>query len=98
MRLSDIIEDYRKIHATWQGAEHELRDTCDTAIAETAIAKTKSALHMDQLRSEFDHIKPEDIEKKIKESSMADMAIMITNIAQVVPVLGDIWGGNISIL
>jgi hypothetical protein len=47
----------------------------------------KNKLGMDQLKSEFDHLTPENIEAKMKSASMADMVIMVTQLAQVIPIV-----------
>lgn len=48
---------------------------------------------MEQLKSEFDHLKPTDIEAKMKGKSFADMVIIATQLAQLAPIAGDIGGG-----
>ena len=48
---------------------------------------------MEQLRSEFDKITEGDMEARIKNSSFADIMIMITQVAQIIPALGDVLGG-----
>ena len=48
---------------------------------------------MEQLRSEFDKITEGDMEARIKNSSFADIMIMITQVAQIIPTLGDVLGG-----
>jgi hypothetical protein len=42
---------------------------------------------MEQLRSEFDYLDAENIEKKMKEASLADMVIMMTQLATIVPII-----------
>ena len=50
----------------------------------------KDAVGMEGLKSEFDHLKSEDIEKKMKNASLADFVIMGTQLAQIAPILGNI--------
>jgi hypothetical protein len=47
----------------------------------------KNKFGMDQLRSEFDHLSPENIEAKMKNASLADMIIMATQLAQIMPIV-----------
>lgn len=48
---------------------------------------------MNQLKSEFDHLKPDTIEAKMKNASFADMVIMMTQFTQLPPGIGDMIGG-----
>lgn len=48
---------------------------------------------MEQLKSEFDYIEPEQIEKKLKEASLSDLIILLGQLAQLPPVFGDILSG-----
>lgn len=66
------------------------------ALSEDTVARTKNILGMDQLKNRFDHLEPKDIERKIKESSLADLVIMVGQIAQLPPVFGDILTGVVS--
>jgi hypothetical protein len=42
---------------------------------------------MEQLRSEFDHLDAENMDKKMKEASLADMVIMATQLATIAPIV-----------
>ena len=98
VELKTIIDEYLKTSLTWTGAEHEVRDTRAIALADGVIAKTKNGLGMDQLRSEFEHLEVSDIEKKMKEASFSDMVIMCSQLATIVPIVGDIGGGTFDLL
>ena len=51
---------------------------------------------MDQLKSQFDYLEPEDIEKKMKDSSLSDLIIIMGQLAQLPPVFGDMLSGAIE--
>ena len=48
---------------------------------------------MDQIKSEFDYLKPANIEAKVRSATVSDMVIMGTQLAQMAPIVGDIGGG-----
>ncbi|MDD2916640.1 MAG: hypothetical protein PHH70_02210 [Candidatus Gracilibacteria bacterium] len=91
--IVDIVLEYKKSITSFQGTESESREIRATAIADDVFAKAKKGLGMEQLKSEFDHLKPTDIEAKMKGKSFADMVIIATQLAQLAPIAGDIGGG-----
>lgn len=48
---------------------------------------------MNQLKTDFDHLKIDDVEAKMKKASFAEMVMIGTQLAQLYPVAGDIAGG-----
>lgn len=51
---------------------------------------------MEELQSQFDYLEPADIEKKMKDSSLSDLIIIMGQLAQLPPVFGDILGGAVE--
>ena len=47
---------------------------------------------MNQLKTEFDHLKIDNLEKKIREASFPELVMCGTQIAQICPLVGDISG------
>ena len=89
----NIIDAYRQYHSVISQAnatEVEARQIRSTALDTSLTSRVKEAFSMDQLKSEFDRIKPADIQEKIKGKSLPDMVIIATQLAQLAPVVGDI--------
>lgn len=89
--IVDIVLEYGQIIWKFERTEWEIRETRSIALATGVSTDIKNILWMDQLKSEFDHITPENVEKKLKNASFADTVILITQLTQLTPVIGDIW-------
>lgn len=48
---------------------------------------------MERLKSDYDYLKAENLEEKMKSASLADMAIIATQLVQLAPLVGDVSGG-----
>lgn len=85
----DILLAYHKVIVSFQGTEKEIRESESMATSNGIISNVastvKNVLGIDQLKSEFDYLKSEDIEKKLQESSLGDMVIMAGQLAQIIP-------------
>ncbi|MBC7498395.1 hypothetical protein H7170_02015 [Candidatus Gracilibacteria bacterium] len=95
--LLEIVNDYAKVNNTWHKKEYEIRDSRATALADGTLSKIKKTFGMEQMRSEFDNINEGAMEDAIKKANMADMMIMITQVLQITPILGDVIGGAIDL-
>ncbi len=89
--IVDIVLEYGQIIWKFERTEWEIRETRSIALATGVSTDIKNILWMDQLKSEFDHITPENVEKKLKNASFADTVILMTQLTQLTPVIGDIW-------
>lgn len=94
--IVDIVLAYKKGITAFQWTEQEIREASTVALSDGVMASTKRVLWMEQLKSQFDYLEPEDIEKKIKESSLSDLIIMMWQLAQLPPIFGDILSGAIE--
>ncbi len=93
INIIDAYQQYHSVISQANATEVEARQIRSTALDTSLTSRVKEAFSMDQLKSEFDRIKPADIQEKIKGKSLADMVIIATQLAQLAPVVGDIWWG-----
>lgn len=84
---------YIDAYDEFAGNEKDIRTVRTVALSNDSLGKAKEAIGMEQLKSEFDHLKPANIEEKMKKASFSDMVIMGTQLAQLAPIAGDIGGG-----
>lgn len=89
--LTKIIP-YIDAYDEFAGNEKDIRTVRNIALSNDPLGKAKEAIGMEQLKSEFDHLKPANIEEKMKKASFSDMVIMGTQLAQLAPIAGDIGG------
>lgn len=67
--------------------EQEIRTVRRVALSNDSLSKVKAFTGAEQLKSEFEHLKPTDIEAKMKDKSLADFVIMVNSL---LPITGDI--------
>jgi hypothetical protein len=89
----DIVLEYRTAILTFQKTETEIRTAKDVAVATGPVATAKQWLGMDRIKNEFDSLRPESIDMKIRNASLSDMVIMAVQLSQLSPIVGDIGGG-----
>ncbi len=90
INIIEAFQQYHRVISQASATEGEAREIRSTALDTSMTSRVKEAFSMDQLKSEFDRIKPADIQARLKGKSLADMVIIATQLAQLVPVAGDI--------
>ena len=76
----------------FQGTEREIRETRESALSNGVSSRVKNIMGTDQLKNEFCYLKPDNLEAKLKGKSLADIIIIVTQLAQLAPLVGDIGG------
>lgn len=92
INVIQVYMDYRRVIQSWRAIEGEVRDTRAIALADGVISKMKNWLGMEQLKSEFDFLEWDNLANKMKNASIADTIILITQFATVAPIAGDALG------
>lgn len=70
-----------------------MRSTQEAVSDSGVSSKAKELFGMERLKSNYDYLKPENLEAKMKSASLADMAIIATQLVQLAPLVGDVSGG-----
>jgi hypothetical protein len=64
----------------------------ESALSNGVSSRVKNIMGIDQLKSEFSYLKPDNLEAKLQGKSLADIIIIVTQLAQLAPLVGDIGG------
>lgn len=98
INIIDAYREYTTVISSWQAIEREVRTTRAIALADWVISKMKNWLGMEQLKSEFDYLEWDDLANKMKNASIADTIILITQFATIAPVIWDIWWWTLDVV
>lgn len=89
------IRPYLQAYDTFTGLEKEMRQV--RKIATSKNDSIQEFLEIDQLKNDFEHIVPQNIEERVKRANMSDTIIMMTQAAQIIPLLGDALGAKLDL-
>ncbi len=84
---------YKEIFMKFQWKEAELQWVKNTAESTGIIPTLKETAGMQLLESDFEHLDFGKLETNVKDMKMADFVIMITQLAQLAPLVWDVSGG-----
>jgi hypothetical protein len=93
INVIDAYIEYRSIVQAGRKREEEVREARSVGLSQWIGADIKRKIWVDQIKSEFYYLKPENIESKVRSANVSDMVIMGTQLLQMAPIVGDIGGG-----
>lgn len=91
--IVDAVLAYKNIFSEFQWKENEAKWAKETALSDGFVSQAKDFIGMERLESDFTYIEPSNIGEKIKNMKFADAVIMLTQLVQLAPIVGDIWWG-----
>lgn len=91
--IVDVLQNYTELFKKFSWKEWDISRAREVAIDTWIGSKTREFLWSDWLESDFTYIEPSNIGEKIKNMKFADAVIMLTQLVQLAPIVGDIWWG-----